>query len=109
MNYEICSPHPKDLAEQDSIDGVDRAVDSSSQRAQQHVGPFWLVVLEDTCHWGGLNMFIWTNLMFLLKNGTGNINFLSKVCNKVHILQCIEINLTRLTGVMLMLSNGVPE
>ena len=33
MSYETCSPHPEDLAEQDSVDGVDRAVDSSSQRA----------------------------------------------------------------------------
>lgn len=65
---ELRHPHPKNLAEQDSIDGVDRAVDSSPQRAQQHVGPFWLVVLEDPCYWGRLHTFVWIILTFLLKS-----------------------------------------
>lgn len=65
---EMHNPHPKNLAEQNSIDGVDRAIDSSSQRAQQHVGPLWSVVLEDACHWGRLYMFVCIILTFLLKN-----------------------------------------
>lgn len=53
-------PHPKNLAEQESIDGVDRAVDSSSQRPQQHVRPLWLIVLEDPSYRGRLHMiFVW--------------------------------------------------
>lgn len=65
--YDICHPHPKNLAEQDSIDGVNRAIDSSPQRAHQHVGPFWLVVLEDPSHWSRLHMIFWIIFTFLLK------------------------------------------
>lgn len=62
------SPYPKNLAEQYSIDGVDRAIDSSSQRTQEHVGPLWLVVLQDASYWGRLYIFICIILTSLLKN-----------------------------------------
>lgn len=59
-------PHPKNLTEQDCIDGADRAVDNSSQRPQQHVGPLWLVVLEDSCYWGSLHtIIVWIILAIL--------------------------------------------
>lgn len=72
---ELRSAHPKNLAEQDSVDGVDRAIDCSPQRAQQHVGPFRLVVLEDTCYWRRLDVFIWIILVFLLKNALQSHSF----------------------------------
>lgn len=62
------SPYPENLAEQDSIDGVDRAINSSSQRTQEHVGPLWLVVFQDTCYWGRLYMFNCIILTCLFKN-----------------------------------------
>lgn len=63
---EVCQPHPEDLAEQDGVDGIDGAVDGSSQRAHQHVRPFWSVVLEDAGHWGGLHAITCFLLIFLL-------------------------------------------
>lgn len=63
------------MAKQDSINRGDKAIDSSSYRAHQHVGPFWFVVFEDTCYWGRLYMFVCNILRFLLKIHMGAIYF----------------------------------
>lgn len=63
---EECQPHPEDLAEQDGVDGIDGAVDSSSQRAHQHERPFWSVVLEDAGHRGRLHTITCFLLIYLL-------------------------------------------
>lgn len=63
---ELCHPHPEDLAEQDSVDGVDGAVNGSTQRSQQHVRPLGPVVLEDASDRGRCHMFIWFLLLLFL-------------------------------------------
>lgn len=63
---ELCLPHPEDLAEQDRVDGIDGAVNSGTQRSQQHVWPLGPVVPEDASHRGRFHMFIWFLLLLLV-------------------------------------------
>ena len=51
---KIHAADPEDLTEENSVDGVDGAVDRGPQGPQQHVGPLGTVVPEDPQHGGRL-------------------------------------------------------
>lgn len=63
---DASSPYPENLTEEHSIDGVNRAIERSSQRAQQHVGPFRPVVLEDPWDRGRFERFVFLFLVLWL-------------------------------------------
>lgn len=70
---QVCRAHAEDLAEQDGVDGVDGAVNGSTQRPQQHVRPLGPVVLEDASDWGGFHMFGWFLLLLFVLSEVGRV------------------------------------
>lgn len=69
--------YPKNLAEEEGIEGCDCPIDSCAHSPYQHVGPFWSINFQNPPNWGRFNFFFHRNVLVLEGRGSyiNHLNF----------------------------------